>query len=745
MLDKNQLKILGLKYGRLLQSAFRIANMFSVEHRAADAAVRQSYDSLNELVKQTQQFTFGFFDHRVLLNSLLTPDKSLSTLEADFSRRGLGAVVFSAGITLGRYRNALAVLTASPETIEAGGGMRKWFSMRAVEGVRVIAARKGTTASEEGEFKGDVESQFASQEMGSSAPPAGTSLPFTLQLLLEAAGVQDAAGGYSGAAGQVLDLAAKSIEASISSPEKDPKQSLLALARALEEFKPEFLLSAMTPEQQQEMRGRPPEEMAQQYMEDVAAQWATAKLAGSPPEKRMIAEEEVVGVLTRSLEATQTIERMLKKLSRLFDKSNIPPEFYDRIKQELTWLGLSQDEKQKKLLEKQRFNNLEFRRLVLYIKDELARGHAESAIEVANHYFVILSLPASELQPQELARAPELLKSLGRMQTQHFMRSIAARLGVALLEEQLRGWFHVHASVCLMSVAQTVALYEDFELVQKIAADLDKSRARNPGQHAECCSAALSNLVAANSMERVVEMYTTNREMQRTLVTILKAMGAAGMEKVFQRLEDEKIASTRMTLLRLISQIGSTGMDVARQRLKHPKWYVVRNAVNVLAEMNDPQLLASLAPVLPHEEERVQQAAVAAIVKTRLPGRARVLAEALVALKSQQADLALDEIRFVKDPAAVPGLAAFMLRENTNVRELEKAVVALNAINTDSATEALGKVLLESRIPIMIRKQALRILGQSSLSVAHSALAEVASRAPHDPLAPDCQKALEID
>jgi hypothetical protein len=52
---------------------------------------------------------------------------------------------------------------------------------------------------------------------------------------------------------------------------------------------------------------------------------------------------------------------------------------------------------------------------------------------------------------------------------------------------------------------------------------------------------------------------------------------------------------------------------------------------------------------------------------------------------------------------------------------------------------------MESRVPMLIRKQALRILGQSSLSSAHSALAEVASRAPHDPLAPECQKALEIE
>jgi HEAT repeat protein len=501
----------------------------------------------------------------------------------------------------------------------------------------------------------------------------------------------------------------------------------------------------MSSEQQREMRGRPPEEMAQQYMEDVAAQWAAVRLLSSAPDQRPIVEEEVVRVLRRSLEATRTVERMLNKLSRLFDKANVPTEFYDRIRQELLWLGLTQEEKHKQLREKQRYNNGEFRRLILFVKDELALGNSATAAQLGEHYFAILNLPPNELQPQELARAPELLKSLARMQSQESVRRIAVRLATTLLEEQLRGWLHLHASVCLMTIAQGVALYEDFDLVQKIASDLEKSRNRNPQQHAECCSAALANLLAPASMERVVELYTTNRELQRTFVTILKAMGAAGMEKVFQRLEEEKVASTRMALLRLISQIGSSGLDVARQRLKHSKWYVVRNAVNVLAELHDPQLLADLAPALRHEEERVQQAAVMVIIKTRLPGRAKVLADALIWLKSAQADAALDEIRFVKDPASVAGLAAFLLHETSKLRELEKTVIALNAINTEAATEALSKALMESRVPISIRKQALRILGQSSLSTAHSALAEVASRAPHDPLAPDCQKALEID
>ena len=742
MLDKNQLKLQGLKYGRLLQSAFRIANMFSVEHRAADTAVRQSYDALNEMVKQMQQFTFGFFDHRVLLNNLLTPDKTLTTLETDFSKRGLGAIVFASGITLGRYRSALAVLTASPETIEKAGGIRKWCSLHTVEGVRVVAARKGSTASEEAEFHGDVESQFSAHELGT---PSAPTLPFSLQLLLESAGIQDPTAGYTGAAGQVLELASRSIENSISSPEKDPKQALLALARALEEFKPEFLLSAMTPEQQRELRGRPAEEMAQQYMEDVAAQWAAVRLSTSPPERRVIVEEEVVHVLRRSLEATQTVERMLSKLSRLFDKANIPTEFYERIRHELLWLGLTPEQKYKQLMERQRYSNSEFRRLILYVKDELGRGNIETAMEVAEHYFAILNLPASELHPPELARAPELLKVMTRIQTRQFMQKIAFRLGALLMDEALRGWFHVHTSVCLMTIAQGVALYEDFDLVQRVAADLDRSRARNANQHAECCTAALSNLLTPASIERAVELYATNRELHRTFIPILKAMGAAGVEKVFQRLEDEKNASTRMGLLRLISQIGAAGLEVARQRLKHPKWFVVRNAINVVAEMNDPELLADLGPTLGHEEERVQQAAVTAIIKTRLPGRAKVLADALSAMKSHQADVALDEIRFLKDPASVVGLETFLLHETGNVRELEKAVIALNAINTERATEALGKVLMEPKVPMLIRKQALRILGKSSLSSAHSALAEVASRAPHDPLAPECQKALEIE
>src|SRR5919109_2757710 len=127
MVDKNKLKLEGLKYGRLLQSVYRLAAMFTVVHRAADGAVKQSYEALNLIVRTVNQFTFGFFDHRVLLNNVLTPDKTLRILENEFSKRGLAAVTFPAGLTLGGYRRLLAIICASPDEIMQHGGIKRFF------------------------------------------------------------------------------------------------------------------------------------------------------------------------------------------------------------------------------------------------------------------------------------------------------------------------------------------------------------------------------------------------------------------------------------------------------------------------------------------------------------------------------------------------------------------------------------------------------------------------------------------
>jgi hypothetical protein len=99
--ERNQLKIQGVRYARSLQMIFKMVSMLSAEHTSAQALFSNSFNMLNELVKQSRQFTIGFVDQRVLINNILTQEKSLTVLENEMLKRGIGAITFDVGMTLG--------------------------------------------------------------------------------------------------------------------------------------------------------------------------------------------------------------------------------------------------------------------------------------------------------------------------------------------------------------------------------------------------------------------------------------------------------------------------------------------------------------------------------------------------------------------------------------------------------------------------------------------------------------------
>src|SRR3954470_19232328 len=104
MLDAKQLKAQGLRFGRSFQMAMRTSVMFSSGHPSLARPLEQSFNQLNELLKQNGQFTIGFIDNQVLINRVLTSDNGLQHLQNEFLKRGMAAVTFEAGLTLARYR-----------------------------------------------------------------------------------------------------------------------------------------------------------------------------------------------------------------------------------------------------------------------------------------------------------------------------------------------------------------------------------------------------------------------------------------------------------------------------------------------------------------------------------------------------------------------------------------------------------------------------------------------------------------
>src|SRR6266705_1184084 len=184
---KQQLKTLGLRFARALQMTVKTAGMFTVEHQSVDRPVLQSFQMLNTLLKESGQFTFGFVDNQVMLNNLLTADASLRQLETEFLKRGIAAVTFEPGLTLGRYKKIVSVLSVHTKVIEDVGGILSFLDQNELEGARILPAAKNQKKDEHGDtiIETDSEAYILSKQMAEEQAPRD--LLDSIDALLESA------------------------------------------------------------------------------------------------------------------------------------------------------------------------------------------------------------------------------------------------------------------------------------------------------------------------------------------------------------------------------------------------------------------------------------------------------------------------------------------------------------------------------------------------------------------------------
>ena len=737
-MDKNQLKAEGLAFGRNLQRAHKIVLLYSPDHGAAQDSLQQAYSLLTALLKLNPQFTFGFYNQRVLLNDLLTSDSNLAPLQADFAKRSIAAVTFQVGVTFREFKRCLGLLVTKPQLIEASGGIAAFLRKNPVEGLRILP--------EEDTVRGmDLQSYLAAQAIFETQPGRKSA---SLDMLVQAAGMEITQ-SFSGTPAEVLDLASKAAQAAWSDPQKNPSDVVQSLARLLEELSPDYLISALPSEKQGRYRGRASPEIAVELAEDMAVEWAGKRLAASPGTAgaaRSASEQEVARVLARTLKTTQVAQRLLQKVGALVNQNQLPEEVVQRIQGELLWSSLTTEERHARLLEMKDFTESEFRHLVEHVEEMGRAGNVEKATQVSDRFLAWLGSCSGEVRATGLSWLPELLRALSGLDTLAFVRTVAERLCAELLEEPIADWkcHHVLAN-SLASAAQCAALFEDFETALKIGLDLERFQKRDSAQHADCCGASLKNLLDPRSVERLVALSLqkhSDAAMGRTLASLVRLAAAQTAEVVLQLLEEETAATNRARLIRLAGQLGSSGLEAGRKRLADKRWYVVRNACNILGALGDPELAAQLGPALRHPDVRVQQAAVAAIAKSKVSGRCEVLAEALPYLQPHSQEAVLNELFLAKDPATILPLGDFVLLASGSKAGIrERAVQVLATIPDPRTVEALSRILSDTGQPLLLRRVALNALRSSSVPLAQQRLVEFARRAPADSLAEECRVA----
>src|SRR5215472_13046569 len=281
--ERTAFKALGQRYGRSLYSAIKMATLFSANHHNCTRPIQQSFDLLVDLLKGNTKLTFGFVDQRVLINHILTTDVTLEPLQREFLKRGIGGVIFEPGLTLARYKRAIEILATSPKAIEAQGGPEVFLEDNPLEGVRIYLAPKNQIRNADGDtmLETDSETLLRQNSKGESHGPVNLE---GLELLLESAGLDrtKASGAGGGGPSDILKLVEKTVESALVDRRGDPEKSYIALARLLQEIRPDFVLSAFSPEAQGEIRGFSNDRVATEYLENKAADWAAKRLAAAP-------------------------------------------------------------------------------------------------------------------------------------------------------------------------------------------------------------------------------------------------------------------------------------------------------------------------------------------------------------------------------------------------------------------------------------------------------------------------------
>lgn len=214
-------------------------------------------------------------------------------------------------------------------------------------------------------------------------------------------------------------------------------------------------------------------------------------------------------------------------------------------------------------------------------------------------------------------------------------------------------------------------------------------------------------------------------------VDALKGAGDLGAQLLVERLPIAEDRAERRALFNALVQL-KPAPEIVRWLLTDPRWFVVRNGLDLAAELRAKELEESVVPLVKHDDERVRRSAVQAIGRFQTPRAVRAIEGALEDPAPQVRAKAAVSLGATRHPRATERLLAAIAEEN-DPEVLTALHVALAQMGTP---EALAQ-LMEGARPggrIFGRKStALRVAAVQGLS--HAANPE--ARAALDALADD--------
>jgi HEAT repeat protein len=236
---------------------------------------------------------------------------------------------------------------------------------------------------------------------------------------------------------------------------------------------------------------------------------------------------------------------------------------------------------------------------------------------------------------------------------------------------------------------------------------------------------AIRRLETPTHMRGLVSLLPRRRELRATLTAILARAGEAGADALLGALVSSDVTVERRAYRTALAHCPEA-VPALVHLLGDGRWYVVRNAVELLGELAPPDADVRIAQTLLHGEPRVRRAAVTALARL---GTQRAVLALLQTVHDPspevrlQAALALGTTRSQR---AVPWILEALDKEDDG--EVQGALLsALGKLPTDDAVARLIRVA-ESSGRFVRKRTPLRVHAVQALAEADTPAAQEALR-----------------
>ncbi|MBI3790938.1 MAG: HEAT repeat domain-containing protein [Gemmatimonadetes bacterium] len=239
----------------------------------------------------------------------------------------------------------------------------------------------------------------------------------------------------------------------------------------------------------------------------------------------------------------------------------------------------------------------------------------------------------------------------------------------------------------------------------------------------------------------VVPLVKEGGEAAKVAIAALVGAGDLGAQLLVERLPIAEDRAERRALFNALVVL-KPNPEVVRWLLTDPRWFVVRNGLDLAAELRASELEEAVVPLVRHDDERVRRSAVQAIGRFQTPRAVRAIEGALDDPAPQVRAKAAVSLGATRHPRATERLLAAIAEEN-DPEVLTALHVALAQMGTP---EALAQ-LMEGAKPggrIFGRKtSALRVAAVQGLSHAVAPEAKAALDVLADDKDPDVRAAAQ--